>query len=144
VGVVLDSSVLIAAERQARPVSELLLALRAESGATEIVLSAISVIELEHGLWRANTPELAQRRRLYLGTVFAAIPVQPFTKEMGQLAAKIDAEARAQGKTIPFADLQIGVTALHFGYEIVTLNVRHFQMIPGLVVKQLLAAPPSP
>jgi tRNA(fMet)-specific endonuclease VapC len=137
VGLTLDSSVLIAAERKARPVSEVLTDLRNAGGATEIVLSAISVIELEHGLWRANTPEIAQRRRLYLDGVFTAIPVEPFTKEMGQLAAKIDAEARKQGKAIPFADLQIGVTVLHLGYAIVTLNLRHFQMIPGLEVKQL-------
>jgi predicted nucleic acid-binding protein len=136
VGLVLDSSVVIAAERQGRPVSDFLLALRADSGATEIVLSAISVVELEHGLWRAKTPELAHARRIYLDGVFVAIPVEAFTKEMGQLAAKIDAQARTQGKTIPFADLQIGVTALHLSYEIVTLNVRHFQMIPGLEVRQ--------
>ena len=136
-GLVLDSSTLIRAERQALPVSKLLTALRASNGTTDIVLSAIGVIELEHGLWRANTADLAQRRRLYLDGIFAAIPVQPFTKEMGQLAAKIDAEAKKQGKNIPFADLQIGVTALHFGYAIVTENVRHFEMIPGLVVKKL-------
>ena len=102
-GVVLDSSVLIGAERQTRPVSELLTALRAPTDRGAIVLSAISVIELEHGLWRASTPELARRRRLYLDSVFAAIPVASFTKEMGQLAAKIDAEARMQGLVIPFA-----------------------------------------
>lgn len=103
---ILDSSVLIAAERQARPVSELLASLRASPGATNILLSAISVIELEHGFWPANTPELARQRRIYLDGIFAAIPVEPLTKEMGQLAAKIDAEARKQRLTIPFADLQ--------------------------------------
>jgi tRNA(fMet)-specific endonuclease VapC len=136
VGLILDSSVLIAAEREARPVSGLLAALRASMGAADILLSAISVIELEHGLWRASTVEIAQRRRLYLDGVFAAIPVEPFTKEMGQLAARIDAEARKQSVTIPFADLQIGATALHFGYAICTLNLRHFKLIPDLEVKQ--------
>jgi predicted nucleic acid-binding protein len=63
--------------------------------------------------------------------------VQPFIKEMGQLAAKIDAEARRGGIVIPFADLQIGVTALHLGYAIGTLNARHFEMIPGLIVEKL-------
>jgi len=63
--------------------------------------------------------------------------VQPFTMEMGQLAAKTDACARKQGVTIPFADLEIGVTALYFGYAIGTLNVRHFQLIPGLIVVHL-------
>jgi predicted nucleic acid-binding protein len=94
------------------------------------------VIELEHGLWRATTPEIAQQRQLYLDEVFETIAVHPFTKEMAQLAAKIDAAARSQGVTIPFADLQIGVTALHFGYAIGTLNVRHFRMIPDLEVRQ--------
>ena len=61
----------------------------------------------------------------------------PFTKEMGQLAAKIDAEARRQGSVIPFADLQIGVTALYFGYQLVTNNLRRFQMIPDLALTRI-------
>src|SRR5260370_229252 len=84
-GLVLDSGVLIAAERNARPVSELLAALENEHGETEIVLSSITVIELEHGLHRAQTPEQARKRREYLDTVFAAIPVEPFNRAMAQL-----------------------------------------------------------
>jgi tRNA(fMet)-specific endonuclease VapC len=136
-GLILDSSVLIAAERRRTPMSEVLAAIRKSAGIEDILLSAISVIELEHGLWRANTPEVAKRRRLYLDGVFFAIPVQPFTKEMGQLAAKVDAETRRAGLVIPFADLQIGVTALHLGYGVGTLNGRHFEMIPGLKVERL-------
>ena len=132
-GLVLDSGVLIAAERAARPVSELLTTLAEEFGETEIVLSSISVIELEHGLHRAGAT-LAQKRRDYLDTVFAAIPVEPFTREMAQAAAKIDADARKTGIVIPFADLLIGITALHFGYALGTRNQRHFQMIPGLKI----------
>ena len=100
------------------------------------MISSVTVIELEHGLHRAQTAEQAQRRREYLDTVFAAIPVAPFTKEMAQLAAKLDAEARKLGRTIPFADLLTGVTALHFGYAVGTRNLRHFQMIPDLTVIQ--------
>ncbi len=36
---------------------------------------------------------------------------------------------------IPFADLQIGVTAVHLSCAIATRNVRHFRMIPNLAVK---------
>jgi predicted nucleic acid-binding protein len=60
----------------------LLASLEQMHGETEIVLSSITVIELEHGLHRANTAELAQKRREHLDTVFAAIPVEPFTKDM--------------------------------------------------------------
>jgi tRNA(fMet)-specific endonuclease VapC len=136
-GLVLDSGVLIAAERGAKPVSELLARLEQVHGETEIVLSSITVIELEHGLHRANTPELAKKRREYLDTVFAAIPVEPFTKEMAQAAAKIDADAKQSGRVIPFPDLLIGVTALHFDYAVGTRNLRHFRMIPGLNVVEL-------
>jgi tRNA(fMet)-specific endonuclease VapC len=133
-GLVLDSGVLIAAERDARPVSELLATLEQVHGETEIVLSSITVIELEHGVHRANSPQVTRKRRDYLDTIYAAIPVEPFTGEMAQRAAKIDADARHTGRVIPFADVLIGVTALHFGYSVGTRNRRHFEMIPGLDV----------
>ncbi len=56
---------------------------------------------------------------------------------MAQIAAKADAEARQLGRMIPFADLLIGATALHFGYSIGTRNLRHFQMVPNLSVIQI-------
>jgi predicted nucleic acid-binding protein len=30
--------------------------------------------------------------------------------------------------------LAIGVTALHLGFDVATLNIRHFQKIPGLKI----------
>jgi predicted nucleic acid-binding protein len=137
VGLILDSSVLIAAERRKQAFSDLLTSVTTATGFGNIMLSAVGVIELEHGYWRANTPELAARRRAWLDEILTALPVEPFTKEMGQLAARIDAEARKSGHTIPFADLQIGVTALHFGFAIGTSKVRHFAMIPDLEIKPL-------
>jgi tRNA(fMet)-specific endonuclease VapC len=133
-GLVLNSSVLIVAEREAKPVSSLLAALQQDHGENEIVLSSITVVELEHGLHRAQTAEQAQRRRDYLDTVFAAIPVESFTREMAQIAAKVDADARKSGKVIPISDLLIGATAVHYGYAVGTRNLRHFQMIPNLTV----------
>ena len=133
-GLVLDSSVLIAAEREKRPVSHLLSSLETSYAETVFVISSITVMELEHGWHRANTPEAALKRRRYLDEVFAVIPVEPFTREMGALAAKIDAGMRKAGLVIATADLPIGVTALNYGYAIGTRNVRHSQMIPGLRV----------
>jgi tRNA(fMet)-specific endonuclease VapC len=136
-GLVLDSSVLIAAERDAKPVSDVLAELERQHGQTEVLLSSITVVELEHGLHRANSPQIAQKRRDYLDSVFAAIPVAPFTKEMGQVAAKVDAEAKQAGQVVPFPDLLIGATALHLAYGVGTRNLRHFQMIPGLSVLKI-------
>ena len=119
-GLVLDSSVLISAEREKRPVSQLLASLSADYSENEFLLSSISVMELEHGWHRANTPEAAEKRRRYLDEIYAVIPVEPFTREMGVLAAKVDAEMKRAGLVIPTADLLIGITALHYAYAIGT------------------------
>jgi predicted nucleic acid-binding protein len=136
-GLVLDASVLIAAERQAKPIDDVLLEIEQQHGETEVILSSITVMEMEHGFFRADTPERAKRRRDYLDTVFDAIFTEPFTKEMAQLAAKIDANAKKNVTVIPFADLLIGVTALHFGFSVGTRNDRHFKMIPDLKILSL-------
>jgi predicted nucleic acid-binding protein len=97
-GLVLDSSVLIFAEREAKPVSRLLAELQQGHGENEIVLSSITVVELEHGLHRAQAAEQARKRRDYLDEIFAAIPVESFSKEMAQIAARVDADARKTGE----------------------------------------------
>jgi predicted nucleic acid-binding protein len=38
------------------------------------------------------------------------------------------------GIAIPFEDLVIGVTALRLGFDVASLNLRHFQLIPSLKV----------
>ena len=91
-------------------------------------------MELEHGWHRAKHPEVANKRRRYLDEVFAVLPVEPFSREMGLLAAGIDARMRDGGVVIATADLLIGVTALYHGYSVATRDPQHFQMIPGLSV----------
>jgi len=46
------------------------------------------------------------------------------------------ASRRPKGIKIPFDDLAVGASALEQGYAVATLNLRHFQMIPDLVVRQ--------
>ncbi|MGA7410398.1 MAG: hypothetical protein WBW33_07920 [Bryobacteraceae bacterium] len=70
--------------------SQLLAWLSAEHSETEFLPSSISVMELEHGWHRANTPDAALERR-YLDEVLTIITVEPFTLEMAAHAAKGDA-----------------------------------------------------
>ncbi len=88
----------------------------------------------DHGIYRARSAEQEAKRRSYLEAVFAAIPVKPFTRDIGHTVAKLDAEARAVGIVIPFVDLLIGGTAFHLGYAVVTRNESHFRMIRDLKV----------
>ena len=102
-----------------------------------IALATVSVIELEHGIWRAQDAAQAKLRRKFLDDLFASIPAYPLTFDIARRAARIDGETKRRGVIIPFQDLVIGATALEFDYGVATHNVRHFQMIPDLVVKQL-------
>jgi hypothetical protein len=54
-GLILDSSVAIAAERRHLPVEDMLSAIRELTGPEEIALSVVRVMELEHGIWRAKS-----------------------------------------------------------------------------------------
>jgi predicted nucleic acid-binding protein len=65
-GLVLDSSVLIAAERRNLRPDQAIESVQKVVGEIAIVLSAVTVAEIGHGIYRANTPGLRDRRRAFL------------------------------------------------------------------------------
>ena len=128
-GLIADSSIVVGGERKGQTAVGLLSDIRAAFGPDDIALSVVSVMELEHGIWRARNAEQAAGRQTFLDDLFAAVPIHPLTFSIARLAARIDGESRRKGIQIPFQDLVIGATALKFGYAIATTNLRHFQMI---------------
>lgn len=136
-GLIFDSSVLIAAERKGETVPQFLKQVIAVTGDQETALSAVALVELTHRIYRANTPAIRTRREAFIQELLADVPVYPLTQSIAFLAGRIDAEQQCKGVKVPFQDLLIGVTGLHLGYTVVTGNPRHFQMIPNLVVQQL-------
>jgi tRNA(fMet)-specific endonuclease VapC len=137
VGLILDTSTLVTAERLGHSVSEILEQLQNAWGETEVGLSAVTIVELTHGTQRAKLEAQRQRRQAFVRELRATISVHPLTYEIAERAGLISAQEAERGITLPFADLLIGATALHLGFEVVTENVRHFQMIPDLVVRNL-------
>ena len=135
-GIVLDSSVLITAERRNRTAAQAVESVLQTIGEVPIVLSAISVAEIGHGIYRANTPEVRGRRRAFLDELKATIPIHPITEATAEIAARVGGEQAAKGINLPLADLLIGACALELGYAVGTSNVRDFDRIPGLTVKQ--------
>ena len=131
-GVILDSSVVVEAERHHLNVAQFLKQIAQKIGETETALCSITVAELAHGIYRADTPERRERRRAFLDALKAAVPVYPITDSTAELVGKIGAKSSTIGVTIPFDDLLIGACALERGYSVATRNVRHFQRIPGL------------
>jgi tRNA(fMet)-specific endonuclease VapC len=101
------------------------------------VISALTVAELGHGIYRADTPERAQQRRQFLDELKAHVPIYPVTETTAEIIARIGGTQAAEGVTLPLADLIIGACALELGYAIATSNMRDFNRVPGLVVMQI-------
>ena len=129
-GLILDSSVIIAAERKHQTIEQLLTSVRQTFGEVEIAISAVTLAELVHGVARANAPEIRRTRRAFIEHV----PVHPVAESTAEIAGQISGEQAARGMTLPADDLLIGASAIEQGYAVATLNTRHFQMIPGLQV----------
>ena len=135
-GLILDSSVVIAAERRGDTVEQFVERAVSVTGDQNAALSAVGLTELIHGLYRAKTPALRLRRESFLNELLADLTVYPYTKETAMLAGKLDGEQQRNGVVIPFADLLIGATALWLGYSVLTVNLRDFRRITGLSVMQ--------
>jgi len=136
-GLILDSSIVIAAERGGDTVEQLIERVVKLGGDQDAALSAVGLTVFIHGIHRAQTPQMRARRKSFLHELLADLTVYPYTKETAMLAGKIDGEQQSQGVVIPFGDLLIGATALSLGFSVLTANLRHFQKIPGLTVVQL-------
>jgi len=136
-GLILDSSVVIAAERRGENVAQMLKQIVAATGDQRAVLSSIGLTELVHGIYRAQSAAALNRRDSFIRELLSVVEVYPYTKETALLAGKIDGEQQGRGITVPFSDLLIGATALEVGYLLLTVNVRHFRLIPSLTVVQL-------
>jgi predicted nucleic acid-binding protein len=135
-GLILDSSVIIAAERRGDTVEQFFERVVKATGDQDAALSAVGLTELIHGLYRAKTPAIRLRREAFLNELLADLTVYPYTKETAMVAGKLDGEQQSKGVVIPFGDLLIGATALLLGYSVLTINLRDFRRIPGLNVVQ--------
>lgn len=136
-GVILDSSIMIEAERQRLDAGRFLRGVATRIGEREAALCSVTVAELAHGVHRADTPQRRQARREFLDDLKSAMVVYSITADTAEVAGKIPADASRNGIVIPFDDLLIGACALERGYGVATRNLRHFQRIPGLTLVAL-------
>ena len=76
-GLILDSSVVIAAERRGETVEQFIERVVNVTGDQDAALSAVGLTELVHGLYRAKTPALRLCRESFLNELLADLAVYP-------------------------------------------------------------------
>lgn len=129
-GVVLDTSILVAAERRALRFEALLESL----GDEPVAISAVTASELLHGCHRASDAGIRARRSAFVEALLDALPILPFGLAEARLHAQIWAELARRGAMIGPHDLLIAASAMARGYLVASLNQRDFARVAGLRV----------
>lgn len=128
-GLILDASVIIAPERNVSGRKSCWCSWARYS--VRSTASAVTLVELVHGVVRANTPEVRQIRRAFIHVLKKHVPVHPVTDSTVEIAGQISGEQAAKGITLPTADLLNNASAIEQGYAVATLNTRHFERSSG-------------
>ena len=101
----------------------------------EVLLSALSLAEMQRGLYR--DPKFTAIRELRLNVLLRGIPVLPFDASAAQAYGRIIAQCGwAKGRDY---DRMIAGHAISSGSILVTNNEVDFRDIPGLTMENWLA-----
>src|SRR5436309_15363539 len=91
-GLVIDSSALVAAEPNRVDPAEAIARIRAEAGDAPIAISAWTIAELAHGIYRANTPDRRQRRREFIDELNVLVPIHSITEVTAEIIPRVAGE----------------------------------------------------
>jgi tRNA(fMet)-specific endonuclease VapC len=135
VGLVIDTSALVAAERAARDWSEL----DGDAADEHVVVPAVVYGELLVGVHLAGSAARASARRAKIAALASRVPVVEFGKEIAEQWADLFARLTRRGGLIPANDLAVAATAVHLGFGVLVggEDEAHFRRVPGLRVELL-------
>ena len=101
----------------------------------DLVMSAITLGELEVGFAKSGSPDLA---RSDAAAVLSAVSVMPFDEEAARAFGRIQAAAPSRRGAY---DRQIAAHAIALGVALVTNNEKDFDDIPEVVVENWTRPP---
>ncbi len=131
-GLILDTCVLIRAEKQSHAID-----FAQWQAYGETFLSVVTVSELLVGVHHADSEARRLKRSAFVEMVIQAIPVIDFTRDVARIHAEIYSYLAKKGRLIGAHDLIIAATALTHGYALLTANQKEFSRVPGLKVISL-------
>ena len=141
-GLVIDTSALIAVERLSRDrTDEAAWVSQFPQLASEpVVLPAIVLAEVLVGVAMADTAMRVAARRARIDALIAHVPVVDFDAEIAEEWARLFAALSRKGRLIPSNDLAVAATArrLQFGVLVGPSDEKHYKMVDGLRVEVLV------
>lgn len=134
-GLILDTSVLIAAEKGVFALPALFTAHAEEP----FFIAAITATELLHGVERADSAPRRKKRAAFVEAVLEDFEPIDYDLPVARRHAALWAALEKKGRRIGPYDLLIAATALQHDLALVTLNRAEFSQVPGL---RLIATKP--
>ena len=96
-GLILDSSVVVAGERRGNTVRQILEQFKTTFGEIEVGLSVVTIVELTHGVQRAGSEDRRQSRQAFVDELIRDVPVHPVTVAIARLAGRLEGDQAAKG-----------------------------------------------
>lgn len=127
---ILDSTVLIAAERRDDELDRVL------AGRDDVAIAAVTAAELWLGVELAD-PEHRTRRRAFVEDLLDVLPVEDYDLDVARVHAALMAHARRSGRQRGRHDLIIAATAVARRREVVSADLRGFRDLPGVSLRPL-------
>lgn len=136
-GLVIDTSALIALERLTDGFEAALGSL----GAEPAVIPAIVYAELLVGVRLADIPARSATRQARVDALVSRFPIVDFTREIAERRADLFATLSRAGTMIPSNDLAVAATALQLDFAVLVgpKDERHYRRIPDLRCERLPA-----
>ena len=128
-GILIDTSVLVAAERGQLDLEPLL----GRHGGEEVAMASITASELLHGVHRLRGASRA-RSEVLVERLIDRLPVVVFDLAAARVHAALSAELRSRGTAVGAHDLLIAATAVLLDYAVATRDLRSFPRIKGLKI----------
>jgi tRNA(fMet)-specific endonuclease VapC len=132
-GIIYDTAVLIKVERTGAELTSLL------NGRTDgpVGISVVSIAELLHGAYRADTAQRRANRFAFVETLCKMFPVFDYDMAAAKIFAEIWSSTARKGISVGINDLIIASTAISRGYSVLTINKKDFEKIEGLHLEVL-------
>jgi tRNA(fMet)-specific endonuclease VapC len=131
-GLLIDSSSLIAAERGELDLDALL----RKDPDEEVAISAVSASELLHGIHRLKGGMKQAKAERFVERLLDTVPVAPFDLEVARVHARLGAELAVKGAAVGAHDLIIASTAVALDFDVATRDLRSYPRIAGLTLRR--------
>jgi tRNA(fMet)-specific endonuclease VapC len=131
-GLIFDTSVLVAVERVSSDIEKYIKGRESEP----FGISVITASELLHGVHRADSESRRLKRETFVEMLLDSFTIYPFDLRSARIYARIWASLAKKGATVGAHDLIIASTAISLGFSVLTCNLRDYEKIKGLEIEQ--------